>query len=122
MDLTPRIFMRLHIVGENAGKLRPFARRNRAPKRYATGLSISHIERGLTGPQFLGKLNGKRVIFGYSLTGRIEGENGTERVEDIVGTIWMRGILDRRIGNHIDIRGMRDAVRGHHTDSSSSTN
>ena len=113
--------MRLHVVGENTGEFRSFARRNRTAKRYATGLSISHIERGLTSPQFLGKLDGKSVIFGYSLAGRIEGENGVERVEDIVGAIWMRGVLDRCIGNHIDIRSLCDAVRGHHTGSSSST-
>ena len=113
--------MRLHVIGENTGEFRPFTGRDRAPKCYATGLSISHIERCLTSPQFLGKLDGKRVIFGYSLTGRIEGENGVERVEDIVGTIWMRGVLDRCIGNHIDIRSLCDAIRGYYTSSSSST-
>ena len=74
VDITLRIDVRIHVIGEGTGYRLTKTERYRAVQGNAAGLLIGDVEGRVTGTQFSRQIDGQSIALLDALTSRIEGQ------------------------------------------------
>ena len=99
MDVTLRVYVRIHVVRKRTGHSLAKTERHRAVQGNSTGLLIGDIEGRVTGTQFSRQIDGESIALLDALTGGIEGQIGGEGIPESVRPIGAEFIGDISAGD-----------------------